>query len=236
MGLIKSQDAPPTLAAFSMKDVEQQARALLLAARRKAEQLLAAAQEEGEQIRVQAKADGFEEGRRAALEEGLQQGMEAGRQEALLEQSQALGEAVTALVQATQQIEQSRAALEAEALQDVIELSLAVARRVTKRQGELDPLVLQENLRDALRLVVHAADLRIALHPSQRSTLDEALPALQLEFPQLAHVAIIEDAGLAPGGCRVHTRGGKIDADLNAQLDRIVADLMPSAEEAGVTA
>ena len=101
MGLIKSQDAPTTLAAFSMKDVEQQARALLLAARRKAEQLLVAAQEEGEQIRAQSKAEGFEEGRRAAWEEGLQQGAEAGRQQALAEQSQALGEAVTALVEAT---------------------------------------------------------------------------------------------------------------------------------------
>jgi len=236
MGLIKSQDAPPTLSTFSMKDVEQQARALLLAARRKAEQLLVAAQEEGEKIRAQAKAEGFEEGRRSAIEEGMQQGMEAGQQQALMEKSQALGEAVATLVEASQQIEQSRAALEAEVLQDVVELSLAVARRVTKRQGELDPLVLQENLRDALRLVIHAADLRIAIHPSQHATLDEALPALQLEFPQLAHVAMIEDAALAPGGCRVLTRGGKIDADLDAQLDRIVADLMPAAEETGVTA
>jgi flagellar assembly protein FliH len=235
MGLIKSQDAPTTLAAFSMKDVEQQARALLLAARRKAEQLLVAAQEEGEQIRNQAKIEGFEEGRQAGTEEGLRLGREVGRQEALTEQSQALRDAVAALVEATQQIEQSRAGLEAEALQDVVELSLAVARRVTKRQAELDPLVLQENLRDALRLVVHAADLRIAIHPSQRAALEEALPALQLEFPQLAHVALIDDAGLAPGGCRVHTRGGKIDAGLDAQLDRIVADLMPTAEEAGVT-
>jgi flagellar assembly protein FliH len=153
-----------------------------------------------------------------------------------LEQSQALAEAVAALVEATQQIEQSRTALEAEALQDVVELSLAVARRVTKRQGELDPLVLQENLRDSLRLVVHAADLRVAINPSQRSTLDEALPALQLEFPQLAHVALVDDPAIAPGGCRIHTRGGKVEADLNAQLDRIVADLMPTAEESGVTA
>jgi flagellar assembly protein FliH len=235
MGLIKSQDAPPALSPFSMKDVEQQARALLLAARRKAEQLLVAAQEEGEQIRAQAKADGFEEGRRAAWEEGVQQGTVAGQQQALSEQSRALGEAVAALMEATQQIEQSRAALEAEALQDVVQLSLAVARRVTKRQGELDPLVLQENLRDALRLVVHASDLRVAIHPSQRATLADALPALALEFPQLSHVDIVDDSALAPGGCRIYTRGGKIEADLGAQLDRIVADVMPTAEEAGVT-
>jgi flagellar assembly protein FliH len=236
MGLIKSQHAPTSLSPFSMKDVEDQARALLTGARRKAEQFLLAAQEEAEHLKAMAKAEGFAQGRQEGLEDGTRQGAEAGLKQALDEQSQALRDAVAALAEASQQIEQSRVALEAEALQDVVELSLAVARRVTKRQGEIDPAVLRENLRDAMRLVVHASDLRIAVHPTQRLTLDEALPALSLEFPQLAHVAIIEDPALSPGGCRVHTRGGKIDADLDAQLGRIVADLMPSREEQGVTA
>ena len=235
MGLIKSQHAPPTLAAFSMKDVEDQARALLIAARRKAEQLLVAAQQEGEALKAQARIDGLAQGRREGLEEGMRQGVESGLKQSMAEQSDALRAAVVALNESTQQIEQSRAALEADALQDVVELALAVARRVAKRQGEVDPFVLGENLREAMRLVVHASDVRIGIHPSQRMTFDEALPALSLEFPQLNHVTVIEDATLAPGGCRVLTRGGKIDADLDAQLDRIVADLIPSAEESGVT-
>src|SRR5215207_5588567 len=97
MGLIKSQHAPPTLAAFSMKDVEDQARALLIAARRKAEQLLVAAQREGEALKAQARIDGLAEGRREGLEEGMRQGVEAGLKQALAEQSEALRTAVVAL-------------------------------------------------------------------------------------------------------------------------------------------
>ena len=235
MGLIKSQQAPPSLAAFSMKDVEDQARALLIGSRRKAEQLLLAAQQEAEKLKEQAALDGFEEGRQAGLEEGRRQGADAGKQQAQADHAQAMQQAVAALNEAMGQLDASSQLLETEALQDVIELSIAIARRVTKRQGLLDPQVMVENLRDAMRLVLHAADVRIAVNPAQRATLDEALPALQMEFPQLAHVAVIEDATIDAGGCRVHTRGGKIDADLDVQLDRIVSDLLPSPDEGGVT-
>ncbi len=43
MGLIKATSAPPSLAPFSMRDVEQQAKAMLLRARQQAEALLAEA-------------------------------------------------------------------------------------------------------------------------------------------------------------------------------------------------
>ena len=233
MGLIKSESAPATMSPFSMKDVETQARALLAGARRAAERLLAEAQREGEALRAQAHAEGLESGRSEGREQGLAEGLEAGRQQALGEHSAALGAAVSALSEALQQFEASRRALEAEALQDVVQLATAIGRRVTKRQGAIDPQVLLDNAREAMRLVVHAADLRIAIHPSQRATLEEALPALGLEFPQLAHAAIIEDPELAPGGCRLMTPGGVVDAGLDAQLDRVIADLLPSTQEVG---
>jgi flagellar biosynthesis/type III secretory pathway protein FliH len=43
-------------------------------------------------------------------------------------------------------------------------------------------------------------------------------------------VQVIEDASIAPGGCRVFTTQGEIDADLDRQIDRIAADLLPVQE------
>ena len=77
------------------------------------------------------------------------------------------------------------------------------------------------------KLVVKAADVRIAIHPSQRKTLDAALPRLALQWPSLSHVQIIEDPSIAPGGCRVFTEHGQVNADLDAQLDRIAGELLP---------
>ncbi len=36
------------------------------------------------------------------------------------------------------------------------------------------------------------------------------------------------DDRIAPGGCRVQTEGGGIDADLESQLDRIVREIVNS--------
>src|SRR5204862_640649 len=106
----------------------------------------------------------------------------------------------------------------------------AIARRVTKRQGLIDGEVITANLADAMRLVVHAADVQIAIHPAQRNALEASLPHLRTEWPGLKHVNLIDDPTLAPGGCRIFARGGQVDADLDTQLDRVIADLLPDAK------
>lgn len=230
MGLIKAGNVTARVTAFSMKDIENQAKALLLRARQQAEQLLAAAQVEAEGLKQQAQADGFAEGHQQGLAQGHQEGLKAGREEALQEQRGQLANLVAAMTGAMAQIDASRRELEAAALKDVIRLAIAIAERVTKRQGVLDPQVAIANVTDALRLVTHASDVRIALHPSQMAMLKEVLPRLKSQWPALAHVELIEDESLAPGGCRVFTAHGLVDGDLDEQLRRIVAELLPEAE------
>jgi flagellar assembly protein FliH len=106
-------------------------------------------------------------------------------------------------------------------------LALAVAQRITRRLGMIDPAVLKENLREVMNLLVHRDDVRIAIHPAQRATLNDLLPQLKLQWPTLAHIDVVEDETVSPGGCRVTAGQGAIDADLQGQLDRIAAELIP---------
>jgi flagellar assembly protein FliH len=233
MGLIKSSNAPPTMSPFSMKDIENQARAILLRAQQKAEQLLAAAQAEALQIKAVAKIDALADAKRDGLAQGMEQGRQAGQREALAQAQAELKYGASALASAVAELEASRAELESAATQEVVRLAIAIARRVTKRQGAIDQDVLTANLHDAMKLVSDASKVRIAIHPAQRQTLDAALPKLKLAFPTLNHCEIIDDASLAPGGCKVFTLNGQIDADLDVQLDRIVADLLPQTSGEG---
>ncbi|MGE5609138.1 MAG: FliH/SctL family protein [Bacillota bacterium] len=230
MGLIKAGNVTAKATVFSMKDIEDHAKALLLRARQQAEQLLAAAQVEAEGLKQQAQADGFAEGRQEGLTKGREEGLKIGREAALQEQREQLANLITALTGSVTQIDVSRRELEAAALKDVIRLAIAIAERVTKRQGVLDPQVAIANVTDALRLVTHASDVRIALNPSQVTTLQEVLPRLKSQWPALTHVELMEDESLAPGGCRVFTAHGVVDGDLDEQLKRIVAELLPEAE------
>ena len=232
MGLIKSANAPLSLAPFSMADIERQAKTILLRARQQADQLLAAAQSEAETLKQQAIAEGRAEGHRQGLAQGTEQGRKAGHDQALAEHRAQLQQAIQSLNAAMTSIQQHRGELESQALAEVVELALAVARRVTKRQALVDPEVLIANLREAMKMVIQATAVRIAVHPSQRQTLDAALPQLQLQWPQLNHVKVIDDPSLAPGGCRVFMDHGQVDASLDEQLDRIAAELLPSAQSA----
>ncbi len=234
MGLIKSANVPTSLSPFSMRDIEAQAQMILARARDKAEQLLMAAQMEAEELKTQARAEGLAEGHREGMASGRIQGAKAGNEQALAEHRDQLTQLLASLTTAATELESRRNELESAALSEVVGLAVAVARRVTKRQGMLDPLVLEENLREAMKLVVHCADVRIACHPIQRKTMEDILPRLGRDWPALKHVAIVEEPSLSPGGCRVHTAHGQIDADLDGQLDRVVSDLLPAAPLEGV--
>src|SRR5688572_5168036 len=200
MGLIKSDNAPvAAIVPFSMRDIENHARAIVARAKQQAEQLLAAAQAEGDRLKAAAKAEGLAAGRTEGLAKGLDEGRKSGAQQALNEHKAQLANVVKGLSQAVAELDASRRKLEADALTEVVELAVAVARRVTKRQGLIDPGVLAANLAEAMKLVVSASDLRIAVHPQQRQALLDALPRLQVTWPSLQHVQLVDDATLAPG-------------------------------------
>jgi flagellar assembly protein FliH len=227
MGVIKAAEAPPTVAAFSMQDIETTARAILLRARGRAEQILAEAQSEGEQLRKDAHERGFIEGRAAGLAQGSEEGRKSGHEAALAEHREAMQKLIQTLTAAVNGLETSWDDLENHALREVVDLSLAVARRVTKRQSALDPQVMCENLRSAMSLAVHATDVRIAVNPSQTATLRSVLPEVQLSWPQLKHVELLSDEQIEPGGVRIFSCQGQVDGTLDSQLDRVIHELLP---------
>ncbi len=230
MGLIKSNNAPQALAAFSMQDIEAQARAIVRRAGQQAHQMLAAAEAEGTRIRQHAYDEGFIAGREDGLKQGAEEGRNAGKHAAMNEQRVKLEQLANTLAAAIGELNGSRAQLESTAASEVIKLAVAIARRVTKLQATFDPAILTENVRAAMRLVVHSTTVRIAVHPSQKQTLAETLPLLRVQWPNVTHVEIVEDPALAPGGCRIFTASGEIDADLESQIDRVAADLLPARE------
>jgi flagellar assembly protein FliH len=227
MGLIKSPDVPLSVSVFSMQDIEAAAKSILLRARHKADQIIAEGNAEGEQLKEEARKAGHSEGYQQGRAEGFQDGKKTGHAEALSAHTAAMTQLIAALTAAVQQLDDGRDQLQTNAINEVVRLACAIARKVTKRQGTMDQRIMCENLKQALSLAVHAADVRIAVHPSQFKTLQDEMPNLRLAWPQLKHVDLMEDPSIAPGGARIFTSHGKIDGDLDAQLDHVIADLLP---------
>jgi flagellar assembly protein FliH len=209
---------------FSVRDAEEEAKRTVDAARVQAETVTAA-----------ARVDGFEEGRQGGYQTGLTQGYAAGVEQALAEHKQQLTAAAEALSQAAARFDEARAQFTREALADCVELALAVARRVTKRQAQLDPQVLAANLEQALKMVIGCTRLRIAFHPLDRATITQVLEKLRFSNVAVETAQVVEDPAIARGGCRIDTEHGTVDADIDAQLQRLIDQLMPMSKstEAG---
>jgi len=232
MGLIKSLQAPTTTTAFSMRDVEAHAIAVIDRAKKQAETLIRNAERDGEQLRSQRFEIGFSEGKLAGFEAGIEDGRKQGYDAAMAAQSAKLESLVEALTGAATQLDASRRKLESETVYDVVRLAIAIGRRVTKRLGDVEPEVARANVAEALKMVINASAVKVALNPSQLSLLEQDLPALRAMFPTIQSLELVGDASLAPGGCRLIAGSGIVDADLDTQLDRVVADLLPAGSEA----
>jgi flagellar assembly protein FliH len=232
LALIKHNTASAAAAKpFNMSDIESHARSMLLRAKQQADQLLAAAQTEADAMRAQAHAEGMSqglaEGKKEGLAQGKTEGVNVGKTQAFDAEKAKLTELLKTLSTAAAELATDREELNKRAEAEVLPLALTIARKVTKRMGALDPAVVEANAREAVRLITTKHDIRIVIHPDQLTLMREVAGRLKQQWPQLNHVHLDPDPAVAPGGCRVLTVGGGIDADLDAQLDRIAAELLP---------
>lgn len=213
------------LHSFQMEDVMREAEQAMAAAQVRAAELLREAEAQAIAIREAARAEGLCEGR----DEGLRTGREEGRREAFetaraefAAQQQNL---VRALEKALADIAADRLAWKTAARQDLVDLALAIARRVVKHVGEREREAVLANLEEAVRLAGVRSEVTIAVNPRDAEAARLFTDSLLEMREQWEGVRIVEEPEVAPGGCRVQWSTGAVDATLDTQLARIEAEL-----------
>jgi flagellar assembly protein FliH len=166
----------------------------------------------------------WSERERRAFERGREQGaLEAHRaaQQVRAAHLERIGQVIAHLQVALDEL----AARGADALLD---LSLEVARQVLRRELALHRDAALPVVREAIALIVdHAAHPRVHLNPQ-----DYELVRAELEA-DASHrgCRFVSDASVEPGGCRIETPQGEIDATLATRWRRVVCAL--GVDEAG---
>ena len=224
-GVLRREDfcSEPT---FSFQELEAEGRAIVERAREQARQIVAGAEQQGRergaQLAAEARRRGLEEGRRAGHEQALREA----RQSALQEAREDLGRLSRALSEGLTAFEENKRRLLATAECGLIELALAVARRVCKHDVGGSSAAALANARALLEMVKHEADVELHLNPAECDALRSAAAELGAASGRLTHVEIVPDAAVARGGCVLHARDGTIDALLETQLDRVADALV----------
>jgi len=221
--VIRRENAPPS-GQFTFHDLEKQARALVAAAEQRAREIVAAAEIEVQRLAAARQDEGFQrglaEGRRRGQEQVLRESLEAGRQAAVEAAQGQVAQLAGSLAAGLADFEARKRSILAAAEAGLLELALAVARRVCKLEVAQSVEPARANARALLDLVQHDQDLALHVHPDEHAALAEVGGELLRHTGQLRHVQFVADPAVARGGCVLRTRHGTLDADVDGQLNR----------------
>jgi len=150
---------------------------------------------------------------REAHAAGIKEGETAGRNRAAAE----LQPVIDRLGRAIEEISALRARLRREAEGDMVKLSLAIARRILRRELAVDPDALHGLVLAALEKLQGQEILRVRVHPS----LAAAVTASVRKALAPALVEVIPDASREPGAVVFETANGNLDASIESQFQEI---------------
>jgi flagellar assembly protein FliH len=109
----------------------------------------------------------------------------------------------------------------------MVQLALAVARRIVHREISLDQDLLVAMARVALDRLGESAQVTVRLNPQDF----EATAAARATQFTGTHVSVVADARVGHGGCRVESEFGVMDAGADAQIQEIARALLGDAAE-----
>jgi len=151
------------------------------------------------------------------LEEAHRRGFVEGEARGRHAAAQQLQAAVESLARAAAEILGLRAQVRREGEEDVVKLSIAIARRILHRELTVDPGALLGLVKAALEKV-DARDLkRIRAHPEIAPLLTRKLDDIGLP----KRVEVTGDPSLEPGAAILETSRGTLDASVDTQLSEI---------------
>ncbi|HET9074880.1 MAG TPA: FliH/SctL family protein [Solirubrobacteraceae bacterium] len=169
---------------------------------RHAEDVLSAAWAEAEQVRAQARAEGFAAGRAAGLAD-----------------FQARADtALRAFAAATQRYDAATARTVEVLEVQAAELALALTQHILAGALAVEPERIVDVCRGALRRLVDRQRVTVTVHPDDLETVSGQIAGITAELGGIERFEVQADRRIDPGGVTVRTDHGEIDATVATQL------------------
>lgn len=156
----------------------------------------------------------FEAGRERGLREGRQAELEAQAAALTASDQQRVSQAAEMIERFAQERDRYLQSVEHE----VVELALAVAARILRREAQMDPLLLTGAVRVALGQLSGSTQVTLWVPADELDLWTESIALL----PNLAlKPTVLAGEGMRLGDCRVETSLGSVDLGIRAQLGEI---------------
>jgi flagellar assembly protein FliH len=166
---------------------------------------------------------GFSDGEKRGYEQGERAGGEAAQKQ--------LDPVVQSLRKMLGELEALRRREARDFERELVELALAVARKVVGQEVAANPGVVAPLLRDALGRLEQPGALTIRLNPDDVERLADLRPQLLKGLAEPGRVRFEADPSLSAGGCIIESEAGDVDARLEQRF-RIVEEAFQNQRRA----
>jgi flagellar assembly protein FliH len=158
---------------------------------------------------------------RDAFSKGFAQGERAGG-EAAAQRGEAM---IRRLTETLEELTTLREQMIHQTERQMVQLALAIARRIVHREVSIDQDLLIAMARVALDRLGESAQVTVRLSPQDY----ESTSAVRSAEWTGTHVTVVPDARVGRGGCRVESEFGAMDAGVDAQIHEIARSLLGEA-------
>ncbi|MDE3200079.1 MAG: hypothetical protein KGN79_04090 [Acidobacteriota bacterium] len=160
----------------------------------------------------------FDAGFSAGREAGVREGRAESESELARLRARAEGERTRQIEALVKQFDDAREHYLQAVEREVVELALAIAARILRREAQLDPLLLTGATRVALGQLSESTEVKLRVPQDDVELWREAIAHL----PNLAvRPEVVVDAEMCQGDCVLETKLGRVDLGVRKQLNEI---------------
>jgi len=171
---------------------------------------------------VDSKEKAKEEGFLSGFEEGKKAGHEDGFNTSLVEGQQHIQATIEHLSEIAFNLQKLYAFSRDHIAQEVLELSIALAKTITLRSIEKQPDIIFDVVEKALEQIpILQLPAKLLLNPLDA----ELIEAKQGRSLQDSGWKIVHDASISRGGCRLETGSNDVDATVEKRIEKLMATL-----------
>jgi flagellar assembly protein FliH len=192
---------------------KESAKSVTEAAKAEAEAIKKAAQLEVESWRDKAYKEGFAIGE----EKGISRGEEQGLHEARLDWQNLMKESEMLI----NELQTSRIGILKASEEEMLRLVIAFARSVIKVEPMAQPEIILKNLDHAINKIADVDKIVMRINMKDKAMCQAHKEAFMAKLGSVAELKIIEDPTLTPGGIKIETGVGTIDATIESQAGEL---------------
>ena len=105
---------------------------------------------------------------------------------------------------------------------DILEISIDIAKKIIKKEVEIDPQVLINTIIDVLKTISrNEPKINLRVRPQSAQFIKDTLPTVTYQYGIDTKINIIADPSIEEGGCVFHSNNGIVDASFDTQLEII---------------